>query len=150
MDLQYYYGSGPGNPLAATTAFPLIRTITDLFIAGPGKTMKEGTEVPPNLMMGFTHEYVFLCTSSALCELALMPCSNDIPPMVAALGLFNDSAFAPLDPSCPDPDRKFRSSYIVSFFGWIGIEKLACSANTNPHSQDSSSALKAVRILVCQ
>jgi len=58
QDLQYFYGSGPGNPLAATTTFPLVKAITQLFVLGPNKTTPNGTFVPPPLLMGFTHEYV--------------------------------------------------------------------------------------------
>ncbi|KIJ52658.1 hypothetical protein M422DRAFT_776265 [Sphaerobolus stellatus SS14] len=107
QDLQYYYGSGPGNPLAATTTYPLVQAITDLFELGPGKTTSAGTFIPPSLLMGFTHD-------------------NDIPPVLAVLGLFNETFYAPLDPSCPNPKRKFRSSFIIPFRGTVAFERLSC------------------------
>lgn len=73
-DLNYYYGcvktpflslmiqfliadiqrSGPGNPFSATTGFPWIKAISDLFTVGTNKTTVNGTFVPPPLVMGFT------------------------------------------------------------------------------------------------
>ncbi|KAF8588893.1 phosphoglycerate mutase-like protein [Ramaria rubella] len=107
QDLQYYYGSGPGNPLAATTTFPLLKAITELFVLGPGKTTPNGTFVPPPLLMGFTHD-------------------NDLPPVLAVLGLFNESSYAPLNPTHPDSARKFRSGFITPFRGTIALERLSC------------------------
>jgi len=58
-------------------------------------------------MMGFTHD-------------------NDIPPILAALGLFNESSYAPLNPTRFNPSRKFRSSYIIPFRGTVALERLSC------------------------
>ncbi|KAF8515380.1 phosphoglycerate mutase-like protein [Hysterangium stoloniferum] len=107
QDLQYFYGSGPGNNLAATTTFPLVQSITDLFNLGPGKTTANATLVPPPLLMGFTHD-------------------NDLPPVIAVLGLFNESFYAPLNPTRINPARKFRSGYITPFFGHIAMERMSC------------------------
>ncbi|KAI0067654.1 phosphoglycerate mutase-like protein [Artomyces pyxidatus] len=108
-DLNYYYGSGPGNPFSGATGFPLVKTITDLFILGPNQTITGGTSVPPPLLMGFTHD-------------------NDLPPFIAALGLWNESSVSPLSPTTPDPERHFRASYLVAFRGYIALERLSCGA----------------------
>ncbi|KAJ3559463.1 hypothetical protein NM688_g332 [Phlebia brevispora] len=109
-DLNYYYGSGPGNPLAGTTAFPWLQAITQLLVAGPNRTVGNGSFVPPPLIMGFTHD-------------------NDLPPVVAALGIMNSSSdedVYPLSLTTPDSRRTFRSSYLVSFLGNIALERLSC------------------------
>ena len=71
-DLNYYYGSGPGNPISAATGYPWVKAVSDLFAVGPGNTVGNGTLVPPALIMGFTHD-------------------NNIPPVIAALGLWNST-----------------------------------------------------------
>ncbi|KAG6872778.1 hypothetical protein C0995_006698 [Termitomyces sp. Mi166 len=112
-DLNYYYGSGPGNPIAAATGYPWVKAVTDLFNAGPGKTVSNGTLTPPALIMGFTHD-------------------NDLPPVVAALGLWNTSSdknVYPLSLSKPNAKREFRSSYLVTFHGHVALERLACTRN---------------------
>ncbi|KAJ7510181.1 phosphoglycerate mutase-like protein [Mycena galericulata] len=109
-DLNYYYGSGPGNPFAATVGFPWVKAVSDLLALGPGKTTPGGNITPPALIMGFTHD-------------------NDLPPVIAALGLWNTSATPgvyPLSHITPNPQRKFRSSYLVPFRGYIALERLAC------------------------
>ncbi|KAG5352795.1 hypothetical protein C0989_000457 [Termitomyces sp. Mn162] len=96
-DLNYYYGSGPGNPIAAATGFPWVKAVTDLFNVGPGHT----------------HD-------------------NNLPPVVAALGLWNTSSnknVYPLSLTKPNNKREFRSSYLVSFHGHVTLERLACTAN---------------------
>ncbi|KAG6839524.1 hypothetical protein C0991_001881 [Blastosporella zonata] len=112
-DLNYYYGSGPGNPIAAATGYPWVKAVSDIFKAGPGKTVNGGTLTPPSLIMGFTHD-------------------NNLAPVVAALGLWNSSSFHgvyPLSLTHPNPLRNFRSSYIVAFRGYVAIERLACTRN---------------------
>ncbi|TDL27711.1 phosphoglycerate mutase-like protein [Rickenella mellea] len=106
-DLNYYYGSGPGNPFSATTGFPWLKAVTDLFALGPNKTTPTGTFTPPPLLMSFTHD-------------------NNIPPVLSALGLWNESFVSPLSPTHPDPRRHFHASYLVSFFGHIALERLSC------------------------
>ncbi|THU89422.1 phosphoglycerate mutase-like protein [Dendrothele bispora CBS 962.96] len=108
-DLNYYYGSGPGNPLSATVGFPWLKAVTDLFEVGPGNTVKNGTLVPPPLIMGFTHD-------------------NNIPPLISALGLWNSSQASPLPITHrpPLPAREFRSSHLVSFLGNVAIERMSC------------------------
>ncbi|KII87239.1 hypothetical protein PLICRDRAFT_177012 [Plicaturopsis crispa FD-325 SS-3] len=102
-DLNYYYGSGPGNPLSGTTGFPWVRAVTDLFLLGPNKTTPTGSFTPPPLIMGFSHD-------------------NNIPPVIAALGLWG----APLSKTHADPARKFRASHLVSFRGTVALEKMTC------------------------
>lgn len=53
-DLNYYYGSGPGNPFSATTGYPWVKAVTDIFKQGPTQTSSANTFQPPNLIMGFT------------------------------------------------------------------------------------------------
>ncbi|KAG6856608.1 hypothetical protein H0H87_002563 [Tephrocybe sp. NHM501043] len=115
-DLNYYYGSGPGNPTAATTGYPWVKAISNLFAAGPGNSINGGTMTPPPLIMGFTHD-------------------NNLPPVVAALGLWNSSSASrnvyPLSLTRPNPARTFRSSYLVAFRGYVALERLSCSRNGN-------------------
>ncbi|KAF7322420.1 Phosphoglycerate mutase-like protein [Mycena chlorophos] len=93
-DLNYYYGSGPGNPFSATVGFPWVKAVSELFALGPNETTP------------------------------------------GALGLWNTSvseSVYPLSLTAPDPRRKFRSSYIVAFRGYVALERLACTttpANT--------------------
>ncbi|KAJ7775204.1 phosphoglycerate mutase-like protein [Mycena metata] len=114
-DLNYYYGSGPGNPFSATVGFPWVKAISDLFALGPGETTPGGNITPPALIMGFTHD-------------------NNLPPVISALGLWNTSrepGVYPLSLTTPNPQRQFRSSYVVAFRGYIALERLACSATNN-------------------
>ncbi|KAL0956701.1 hypothetical protein HGRIS_002824 [Hohenbuehelia grisea] len=104
-DLNYYYGSGPGNPLSATVGFPWVKAVTELFLAGPGNTTENGSFIPPPLIMGFTHD-------------------NNLPPILSALGLWNATV---LPPSARDPNRMFRSSFVVAFRGYVAMERLSCS-----------------------
>ncbi|KAJ7256546.1 phosphoglycerate mutase-like protein [Mycena haematopus] len=111
-DLNYYYGSGPGNPFSATVGFPLVKAVSDLFALGPGETTPGGNITPPALIMGFTHD-------------------NNLPPVISALGLWNTSnvhGVYPLSHTTPNPLRKFRSSFLVAFRGYVALERLACSA----------------------
>ncbi|KAF8211856.1 phosphoglycerate mutase-like protein [Mycena galopus ATCC 62051] len=111
-DLNYYYGSGPGNPFSATVGFPWVKAVSDLFALGPGETTPGGNITPPALIMGFTHD-------------------NNLPPVISALGLWNTSRVAgvyPLSHTAPNPLRQFRSSYLVAFRGYVALERLACSA----------------------
>ncbi|KAI0311187.1 phosphoglycerate mutase-like protein [Amylostereum chailletii] len=108
-DLNYYYGSGPGNAFAGATGFPWVQTVNGLFQRGPKGITPNATFSPPPLLMSFTHD-------------------NNIPPIIAALGLWNESSVSPLNPSTPDTRRHFRSSYLVSFRGYVALERLACSA----------------------
>ncbi|KAF8056540.1 phosphoglycerate mutase-like protein [Lyophyllum atratum] len=110
-DLNYYYGAGPGNPIAAATGFPWVKAIGDLFAVGPKQTTSPGTFTPPPLIMGFTHD-------------------NNLPPVVAALGLWNTSSargIFPLSLTKPNPARTFRASYLVAFRGYVALEKLSCA-----------------------
>lgn len=64
--------------------------------------------------------------------------SNDVPPILAVLGLLNNTSYAPLDPLCPNTSRKYRASYIVSFRGTVALERLSCDntwskGNTTVH-----------------
>ncbi|KAJ7685485.1 phosphoglycerate mutase-like protein [Mycena polygramma] len=111
-DLNYYYGSGPGNPFSATVGFPWVKAVSDLFALGPGETTPGGNITPPALIMGFTHD-------------------NNLPPVVSALGLWNTSSVPgiyPLSHTTPNPQRHFRASYLVAFRGYVALERLSCSA----------------------
>ncbi|KAJ7047140.1 phosphoglycerate mutase-like protein [Mycena alexandri] len=114
-DLNYYYGSGPGNPFSATVGFPWVKAISDLFALGPGETTPGGNITPPALIMGFTHD-------------------NNLPPVISALGLWNTShepGVYPLSLTMPNSQRQFRSSYVVAFRGYIALERLKCSATSD-------------------
>ncbi|KAJ6597247.1 phosphoglycerate mutase-like protein [Mycena vulgaris] len=116
-DLNYYYGSGPGNPFSAAVGFPWVKAVSDLFALGPGKTTPGGNITPPALMMGFTHD-------------------NNLPPIISALGLWNSSrtrGVYPLSHTSPNTQRKFRASYLVAFRGYVALERLTC-ASTSPHA----------------
>ncbi|KAG6811494.1 hypothetical protein H0H92_007142 [Tricholoma furcatifolium] len=105
--------SGPGNPTAAATGYPWVKAVSDLFNVGPGNTVSGGTLTPPPLIMGFTHD-------------------NNLPPVVAALGLWNTSSVRgvyPLSLTAPNAARNFRSSYLVAFRGYVALERLACARN---------------------
>ncbi|KAG5653472.1 hypothetical protein H0H81_000241 [Sphagnurus paluster] len=103
-DLNYFYGSGPGNPVSAATGYPWVKAVSDIFAAGPNAPTKGGL-VPPPLIMGFTHD-------------------NNLPPVVAALGLWN----ATLSPTTPDPSRSFRASHVVAFRSYVALERMSCTA----------------------
>ncbi|KAG7444365.1 phosphoglycerate mutase-like protein [Guyanagaster necrorhizus] len=113
-DLNYYYGSGPGNALSATVGYSWVKAISDLFEVGPNNTVEGGTVVPPPLIMGFTHD-------------------NNLPPIISALGLWNtsNSGIYPLSKTQRRPDRMFRSSYLVAFRGYVALERLACSTGNS-------------------
>ncbi|VDC05071.1 unnamed protein product [Peniophora sp. CBMAI 1063] len=111
-DLNYYYAPGAGNPIAAATGFPWVKAVADLFEVGPNSTTTNGTFSPGPLLMGFTHD-------------------NNLPPVLAALGIWNDSTTSPLSPIAPDSRRLFRASHVVSFRGHIALERLACEAPLN-------------------
>ncbi|KAF8878044.1 histidine phosphatase superfamily [Mucidula mucida] len=54
-DLNYYYGLfRPGNALSATVGYPWVKAISDIFTAGPGNAVSNGSLVTPPLIMGFT------------------------------------------------------------------------------------------------
>ncbi|KAJ3576326.1 hypothetical protein NP233_g494 [Leucocoprinus birnbaumii] len=111
-DLNYYYGAGPGNPFSATVGFGWLKAITGLFNAGPGSTIRGGNFNPPPLIMSFTHD-------------------NNLPPILSALGVWNSSnepGVFPLPPThIPKAKRSFRSSHVVSFRGYVALERLSCS-----------------------
>nr|VWO97995.1 G-protein comlpex beta subunit CpcB [Ganoderma boninense] len=127
-DLNYYYGSGPGNPFSATVGYPWLRAITDLFSAGPNRTQVGGNFVPPPLIMSFTHD-------------------NNLPPIVSALGVWNSSALPdvyPLSIVRANPGRTFRSSFLVSFRGYIALERMSCDAHDPPVSVTHTSGQVAL------
>ncbi|KIK55009.1 hypothetical protein GYMLUDRAFT_176297 [Collybiopsis luxurians FD-317 M1] len=107
-DLNYYYGSGPGNPLSAASGYPWIKAVTSLFEVGPNGTVPGATLTPPPLIMGFSHD-------------------NNIPPIVAALGLWNNTVL-PITHRDTNPLREFRSSHLVAFRGYLALERLSCSS----------------------
>ncbi|KAJ3729666.1 histidine phosphatase superfamily [Lentinula raphanica] len=106
-DLNYYYGSGPGNPLSATTGYPWVKAIADIFEAGPHHTVDNGTLVPPALIMGFSHD-------------------NNLPPLMSALGLWNDTVLS-ITQRDTNPLREFRSGHLVAFRGYLALERLSCT-----------------------
>ncbi|KAI0826714.1 phosphoglycerate mutase-like protein [Trametes gibbosa] len=129
-DLNYYYGSGPGNPFSATVGYPWLQAVTGLLASeqssSANMTEAERAFNPPPLVMSFTHD-------------------NNLPPVVSALGVWNTSSTRgvyPLSPTRPDPNRTFRSSYLVSFLGHIALERLSC----DPHSPSSGVRHSAGRI----
>ncbi|KAG6883739.1 hypothetical protein C0993_004158 [Termitomyces sp. T159_Od127] len=132
LDLNYYYGSGPGNPIAATTGFPWVKIITDLFNTGPGTTTSGGNFTPPALIMGFTVGNTFFPPPSLRLRPNPDQHDNNLPPVVAALGLWNtstDKNVYPLSPTKPNTKRQFRSSFLVTFHGHVALERLACTPN---------------------
>ncbi|KAJ4466269.1 phosphoglycerate mutase-like protein [Lentinula aciculospora] len=106
-DLNYYYGSGPGNPFSAVTGYPWIKAIVDLFEAGPNHSVTNGTLTPPPLIMGFSHD-------------------NNLPPLISALGLWNDTVLS-LTQRDRHPLRQFRSGHLVAFRGYLALERLSCT-----------------------
>ncbi|OSD07924.1 phosphoglycerate mutase-like protein [Trametes coccinea BRFM310] len=115
-DLNYYYGSGPGNPFSATVGYPWIQAVTGLLLRGPDNRRNGDNFVPPPLVMSFTHD-------------------NDLPPVVSALGVWNSSlspGIFPLSTNGPDARRTFRSSNLVSFRGYIALERLSCDSQAPP------------------
>ncbi|KAF5350314.1 hypothetical protein D9758_012812 [Tetrapyrgos nigripes] len=106
-DLNYYYGSGPGNPLSATVGYPWVKAIADIFNVGPGKMVENGTLIPPPLIMGFSHD-------------------NNVPPLISALGLWNSSDTSPLPVTRRESNHQFRSSHLVSFLGNVALERMTC------------------------
>jgi len=100
--------------VAAATGFPWVKAVSDLFAVGPGQTTSNGTLTPPQLIMSFTHD-------------------NNLPPVVAALGLWNTSSSRgvyPLSLTTPNPARTFRSSYLVAFRGYVALERMSCARDS--------------------
>ncbi|PIL27452.1 hypothetical protein GSI_10601 [Ganoderma sinense ZZ0214-1] len=127
-DLNYYYGSGPGNPFSATVGYPWLKAITELFSSDSNRTQGGGNFVPPPLIMSFTHD-------------------NNLPPIVSALGVWNSSALPdvyPLSTVRANPDRTFRSSFLVSFRGYIALERMSCDAHEPPTSVTHTSGQVAL------
>ncbi|EKM53795.1 uncharacterized protein PHACADRAFT_260319 [Phanerochaete carnosa HHB-10118-sp] len=112
-DLNYYYGSGPGNPFSATVGFGWLQAVTDLLVAGPNATMPNATFTPPPLVTSFTHD-------------------NDLPDIIAALGIWNTSDIPGVYPlpndHIPEGRREFVASHLVSFRGYVALERLSCGA----------------------
>ncbi|KIP03175.1 hypothetical protein PHLGIDRAFT_130304 [Phlebiopsis gigantea 11061_1 CR5-6] len=112
-DLNYYYGSGPGNPFSATVGYGWLKAVTDLLVAGPNATTANATFTPPPLIMSFTHD-------------------NNLPPIVSALGLWNTSHTAGVYPlpatRIPRAPFAFSASRLVSFRGYVALERLSCAA----------------------
>ncbi|KAI0360773.1 phosphoglycerate mutase-like protein [Trametes cingulata] len=123
-DLNYYYGSGPGNPFSATVGFPWLQAVTALFSTSStlNASQAEGAFIPPPLLMSFTHD-------------------NNLPPVVSALGVWNTSdapGVYPLSTKGPDPRRTFRSSRLVSFRGYVALERLSCDPHPPPSAVQHS------------
>ena len=131
-----FLSSGPGNPFSATVGYPWLKAITDLFASGPNTTASEGNFVPPPLIMGFTVSSDPLCATRNL--LTCHPKhDNNLPPVVSALGVWNTSSSPgvyPLSTTRADPRRKFRSSFLVSFRGYVALERLSCDPHAPPTS----------------
>ncbi|KAI0693965.1 phosphoglycerate mutase-like protein [Cytidiella melzeri] len=124
-DLNYYYGSGPGNPLAGTTAFPWLSAMASLF---NDTTTNNNTFIPPSLLISTTHD-------------------NNIPPVVAALGILNSSASSnvfPLSPTKPNPRRTFFASNMVNFLGHVALERLSCEAPLGSKVQHMAGQVNAM------
>ncbi|KAF7311381.1 Phosphoglycerate mutase-like protein [Mycena kentingensis (nom. inval.)] len=129
-DLNYYYGSGPGNPFSATVGFPWVSAVAELFSLGPGKTTPGGNITPPPLVMGFTHD-------------------NNLPPILSALGLWNTSSergVYPLSLTKPNEKRKFRSSNVVAFRGYVALERMACSSVEDVQNNGTTHLFVRVRV----
>ncbi|KAJ7096500.1 phosphoglycerate mutase-like protein [Mycena crocata] len=129
-DLNYYYGSGPGNPFSASVGFPWVKAVSDLFALGPGQTTSGGNITPPPLLMGFTHD-------------------NNLPPIISALGLWNTSrtrGVYPLSRTAPNTQRHFRASYLVAFRGYVALERLACSQQASHVTGANISSYVRVRV----
>ncbi|KAF8878775.1 phosphoglycerate mutase-like protein [Infundibulicybe gibba] len=90
-DLNYYYGSGPGNPFSAT--------------------------------------FLSMITISTV---------------ISALGLWNASQFSPLSLTKPNPNRQFRSSYLVAFRGYVALERLSCQTCCNVLGQSDAKTTQEV------
>ncbi|KAI0330668.1 phosphoglycerate mutase-like protein [Cubamyces sp. BRFM 1775] len=121
-DLNYYYGSGPGNPFSATVGYPWLHAVTDLFVSSPQSAGARQGFDPPSLIMSFTHD-------------------NNLPPVVSALGVWNSSrahGVYPLSAEAPNPERTFRSSYLVSFRGYIALERMSCRSDAPSTSVEHS------------
>ncbi|KAI0084804.1 phosphoglycerate mutase-like protein [Irpex rosettiformis] len=125
-DLNYYYGSGPGNPISGATAFPWVKAIASLL----NDTLPaNATFTPPSLIISVTHD-------------------NNIPPIAAALGILNSSitdphAF-PLSTTEPNPLRTFFASNIVNFLGHVAFERLTCEKQLGEEVQHVAGTVNAV------
>jgi len=124
-DLNYFYGSGPGNPLSATVGHPWLKAVTDLFVVGPGNTVDNGTLIPPPLIMGFTVHLLLVLHIYCILKITLQH-DNNIPPLISALGLWN-SSLLPITHRPPLLARQFRSSHLVSFLGNVALERMTCN-----------------------
>ncbi|THU94365.1 hypothetical protein K435DRAFT_860642 [Dendrothele bispora CBS 962.96] len=109
-DLNYYYGSGPGNPLSATVGFPWLKAVTDPFRSR-------------------TWDYSTLLSLHLSWDSPCIPFhDNNIPSLIPALGLWNSSQVSPLPITHRPPlsAREFCSSHLVSFLGNVAIERMSC------------------------
>lgn len=94
--------------------------------------------------------------------MVLVQHDNDIPPVVAALGILNSSSdphVYPLSLTKPNPRRTFYASNMVSFLGHVALERLSCEAplsfrvqhaagKLSPVPGTGANATKYVRVLV--
>lgn len=104
-DLNYFYGSGPGNSLGNTVGFPYVNATLQLLLAGPNSTEigQTGQNVP-SIIMSFTHD-------------------NDLGPVIASLGIQNNTA---LNNKTITENRQFYSSRVMPFGGRIAFERMSC------------------------
>ena len=151
-DLNYYYGSGPGNPIAATTGYPWVKAVSDLFVSGPGASVANGNFTPPPLIMTFTVSLTAYC----FCRLKDLTTSmtqhdNNIPPIIAALGLWNSSVSSPNEPETiyplsitqrtDDPSRHFHATYSVMFLGSVALERMTCVVGGSTLAQEQHAGI---------
>lgn len=112
QDLRYWYGNGLGSDIEKNLMLPIVDMVTQRFIDGPNATYKTGnsTFVPPKIMAAFTND-------------------GQINQLIAALGVFDDQPQLPGNTTLPN--RKFRSSRLVSMRGTVAFERLTCSSGAS-------------------
>jgi len=128
--MNWIFSAGPGNRFAGATGLPWVKAVAELLGIGPNVMPPNGKFTPPPLLMGFTVSASSPDRQKKI-YMSIFQHDNNLPPVLAALGLWNDSRTSPLSPDAPDPRRMFRSSNFVSFRGYIALERLSCEAPLN-------------------
>jgi len=120
-DLNKYYGTGYGQPLGPVQGVGYVNELLARLTRTPvqdhtqtNSTLDSSPATFPlnrTLYADFSHD-------------------NQMAAIYAALGLFPERV--PLDPTRPDPQRKWWASRLVPFSSRMVVEKLACADGTRP------------------
>lgn len=106
-DIIHFYRSGPGNKYARSLGWLWLNATTNLLLEGPSSAGP--------LYFTFVHD-------------------GDVVPMLAALGLFEDSYDLPIDRI--GKERLWKTSQITPMGGRIIFERLSCRSSSSSHTEE--------------